>query len=170
MHGMYNIDNELFRYVLYSFVMEPVFWNRKRGYRPLYEKEKLAMLYFWNKVGSMMNIDSLIEDINEVENFYTNFEKENMYFDDANRILYDRVVPVIRKELPFILALGLPVALPLLLDNPVEEAFGLPKKPTWQKNILNTGLKLRGKAACICVLNQLIDSRENLKATLMDTR
>ena len=51
------------------------------------KKKKLAMLYFWNKVGSMMNIDSLIEDINEVENFYTNFEKENMYFDDANRIL-----------------------------------------------------------------------------------
>src|ERR671927_1795268 len=49
-HGRFNIANDDFRYVLSTFIYEPIRWNARFGWRPMCETERLAYFHFWCQV------------------------------------------------------------------------------------------------------------------------
>ena len=57
-HGRFRISNDDFLYVLSSFIYEPIRWIGRFGWRPLNERECLALFYFWRAVSACTSIPS----------------------------------------------------------------------------------------------------------------
>lgn len=51
LHGRYDIDPADLRYVLSTFVFEPIDWIDAYGWRPLHEHERLAAFHYYREVG-----------------------------------------------------------------------------------------------------------------------
>src|SRR2546430_9187823 len=65
----------LFRsYVLSTFVLEPIRWNERFGWRRMRDKEREALFHFWRAVGQRMSIADIPSTLAEFERFSTNYE------------------------------------------------------------------------------------------------
>src|SRR3954447_2943602 len=53
-HGRFKIANDDFRYVLSTFIYEPIRWNARFGWRKMCQTERLAHFHFWLQVGERM--------------------------------------------------------------------------------------------------------------------
>ncbi|MEE3920682.1 DUF2236 domain-containing protein [Micromonospora sp. BRA006-A] len=51
-HGRFAISNDDMRYVLSTFVYEPIDWLDRYGWRPLHEHERLAAFHYYRAVGA----------------------------------------------------------------------------------------------------------------------
>src|SRR5690242_10886946 len=83
-HGRFNIANDDFRYVLSTFIYEPIRWNARFGWRRMCETERLAMFYFWRAVGERMGIRKLPADYAAFERFNIAYENRNFRYTEAN--------------------------------------------------------------------------------------
>ena len=61
-HGRFKIANDDFRYVLSTFIYEPIRWNARFGWRKMCETERLAHFHFWLQVGERMGIKDIPAD------------------------------------------------------------------------------------------------------------
>ena len=68
-HGRFQITNDDFRYVLSTFVFEPIRWNERFGWRRMVEGERLAYFYCWREIGRRMSIKAIPDDYGEFERF-----------------------------------------------------------------------------------------------------
>ena len=66
-HGRFTIANDDFRYVLSTFIYEPIRWNARFGWRPMYDNERLAFFHFWRAVGDRMGITDIPADYDVFE-------------------------------------------------------------------------------------------------------
>lgn len=145
-HAHYPIPNDEFLYVLTTFVLEPIRWNARYGWRPLSENEKQASYYFWAEVGRYMNIKDIPSSLEELERFSRDYEHTHFAYSDYNRALAEATRDLF-------LSWVLPGPLwPLgeqfvyaLMDKPMRDAFGFPKAKLWARVSLELGLWLRKK-------------------------
>src|SRR5438445_4474333 len=84
LHGSFTIANDDFRYVLSTFVFEPIRWNARFGWRPMCEQERLGMFTFWREVGRRMNIKELPESYEAFELYNVEYEREHFQFAETN--------------------------------------------------------------------------------------
>jgi len=146
-HSRYPIPNDEFLYVLTTFVLEPIRWNARYGWRPLSENEKQASYYFWAEVGRYMNIQRIPASLEDLAHFSLEYERAHFAYSDYNRALAEATRDLF-------LSWTLPRALwPIgeqfvyaLMDKPMRDAFGFPKAKLWAKLSVETGLWLRKKA------------------------
>lgn len=145
-HGRYAIPNDEFVYVLSTFVLEPVRWNARYGWRPLSENERLASYYFWREVGRRMNIKNIPESYEAFERYNGAYEREHFAYSPNNQILAEAT-----RDLFLSWTLPRPLwpwgaqLVYALLDRPVRRAFGFPEPRLWAKVLIETGLWLRKK-------------------------
>lgn len=85
MHGMFDISNEDFLYVLSTFIYEPVRWIERFGWRKLTENEKIAIFCFFQQLGNRMNINNIPPDFLEFETFNIQFEKKYFRYSPENQ-------------------------------------------------------------------------------------
>ena len=86
-HSRYPIPNDEFLYVLTTFVLEPIRWNARYGWRSLSKNEKQASYHFWAEIGRYMNIKDIPESLEELEQFSLNYERTHFAYSDYNRAL-----------------------------------------------------------------------------------
>ena len=84
LHGRFKIRNQDFLYVLSTFVLVPIRWNERFGWRRMIEKERLALFHFWREVGSRMHITDIPVNYDEFEQYNLAYEKENFRFTESN--------------------------------------------------------------------------------------
>lgn len=84
-HQHYQISNEDFLYVLSTFIYESIRWNERFGWRLFSETEKLAMFYFWQAVGTQMEIANIPSTYAELDEFNCNYERQHFIYADSNR-------------------------------------------------------------------------------------
>jgi len=146
LHGRFDISNEDFLYVLSTFVLEPIRWNARFGWRRLVQQEKLAAFYYWREIGRRMNIRSIPGSLGDLERYNVEYEREHFRYLEANR----RVAVAVRDMflgwfLPAPLRrLGEP-AIYAMLDEPLLEAFGFPKPSPALRRLVEGALKMRGR-------------------------
>ena len=132
--------------VLSTFVLEPIRWNARFGWRRLVSQEKLASFYYWREIGRRMNIRSIPDGLGALERYNVEYEREHFRCSDANR----RVAVAVRDMflgwfLPAPLRrLGEP-AIYAMLDEPLLEAFGFPRPSPRMRRLVEGGLKMRGR-------------------------
>ncbi|MEZ4897711.1 MAG: oxygenase MpaB family protein [Saprospiraceae bacterium] len=144
MHGSYAISNEDMLYVLSTFVFEPIWWNKKFGWRPLRQNEKESGFYFFREVGKRMGIRNLPDDMDEFEKWSKAYAEQNATFSENN---YKIGKPTLDLVLGFYIPKWLfPVGRPFLLallDEPLIQNMGFKRPPGWIRKMMSAIMNIR---------------------------
>ena len=81
MHGAYEIPNDDKRYVLSTFVVMPIRWLDRYGWRRLTEAERVASANYYRALGQHMGIKGIPETHQEFAAFLDAYEREHFGFD-----------------------------------------------------------------------------------------
>lgn len=147
LHGRFKIANDDFKYVLSTFVFEPIRWIDRFGWRRLSETERLAMFRFWREVGMRMKIADLPEDYQEFEGFNRAYERARFSYKETNRRIGTATVELFASWYPRIVAPLVRRSIYALLDEPVRSAFGFPEASPVLRRLVPWALKARGRVA-----------------------
>ena len=146
-HSRYSISNEDYLYVLSTFIYEPIRWNQKFGWRPMVEKEKLAMFYFWREIGGRMNIRQIPATYEEFERWSLDYEEEHFVYSPSNQRVAQATVNLFLSWFPAFLRSPIRRGIYCFLDFQVRKAFGFPNPPFHLEQLVKVAMKLR--AVCI---------------------
>lgn len=145
-HGRFKIANGDFLYVLSTFVFEPIRWNRRFGWRPMCEEERLGLFYFWREVGRRMKIEDLPDGYDAFERFNLDREREDFRYKETNRRVSGATVDLFVGWGPRVFAPLTRMAIHALLDEPVLEASGIPRPPRMVQWLVPKLLRARALA------------------------
>jgi hypothetical protein len=144
-HGRFRIANEDFLYVLSTFILEPIRWNARFGWRPMCEQERLGMFYFWREVGRRMGIRDLPATYEELEQFNLRYEREHFRFSESNRRVGAATRELFASWFPAALRPLVRSAICALLDEPMLDAFGFPRPSKLLQRLVSGALRLRAR-------------------------
>jgi len=149
MHGAYGIPNDDMRYVLTTFVVVPMRWLDRYGWRRLTPAERVASCNYYRALGRNMGIKDTPATHEEFAALMDAYERERFAFDPGARAVADATLDLLTTFPPNHLA-PKPVVRRFsfaLMDDPLLDAFGYPR-PTALERRLATGA-LRARAGVI---------------------
>jgi len=148
LHGRFQIANDDFRYVLSTFIFEPIRWIDRFGWRQMVEQERLGLFYFWSEVGKRMNIQDLPQSFAEYERFNVEYEQSRFRYSEASRRTAEATrnlflswllpKPLWKLGEPFVYA---------LMDDRLCAAFGFPAPSKLTRGLVETSLRFRARFA-----------------------
>lgn len=145
-HGRFQIANDDFRYVLSTFVFEPIRWNERFGWRRMTEHEKQALFHCWREIGRRMAIEGIPERFEEFERFNRDYERERFASTDEGRRVAAATRSMFLAWFPWLPRPLGELAISAMLDEPVLDAFGFPRPPRWLRRSVEVGLRARSRA------------------------
>jgi hypothetical protein len=145
LHSRFAIANEDFLYVLSTFVYEPIRWNARFGWRPMVEKEQLALFYFWREVGRRMNLKGLPADFTAFERYNVAYERANFCYTEANHRVGAATRDLFASWFPVVLRPLVRSAIYALLDEPILDAFGFPRPSRFTRALVTGALTVRAR-------------------------
>ena len=145
LHGRFAIANDDFLYVLSTFVYEPIRWNARWGWRPMCAHEKSAMFYFWREVGRRMNIKDLPSDYDSYERFNREYERMHFRFTEASHAVGTATRELFVSWYPRLVAPVVRAVIHAMLDDPLIEAFGLPRASAALRRAVDAAMRARGR-------------------------
>jgi hypothetical protein len=143
LHGRFQIANADFLYVLSTFVFEPIRWNSRFGWRPMCERERLGMFYFWREVGRCMNIKELPTDYTRFERFSEEYERDHYKYSEANHRVGGATRDMFISWFPRLLHPIVRPAIYAMMEDPLIEGFGFPRPTKTMRRVVAGGLRLR---------------------------
>ena len=143
-HQHYPISNEDFLYVLSTFIYEPIRWNERFCWRLFCETEKLAIFYFWQKVGEKMNIKNIPSTYEKFAQYNRNYEQHNFVYSDSNRRVGESTINLFLSWFPSFTLQMLEPCVYGIFDDLTLRAFGWSKPTTFVSNLVENSLKWRG--------------------------
>jgi hypothetical protein len=147
-HASFRISNADYLYVLSTFVLEPIRWIDRYGWRRLCGVERQACFVFWREVAHRMALREVPASLKDMEAFNLAYEREHFAFNEPSR----RVATATRDLLlswflpKWLYPLGRPWV-HALLDDPLLTAFGFPRAPWLHRTLAGGALRLRGRLA-----------------------
>jgi hypothetical protein len=145
MHGRFEIRNEDYLYVLATFVLVPLRWNRRYGWRRYTRNEELASLRYWHALGRRMNIRAIPGSIAELERWSDEFERANLRFSESSRHVADDTLGLFLSWYPAPFRRLLRPVVLSLLDDALLDAFGYPHPPGWLRRTVDLALRARAR-------------------------
>ena len=146
-HHRFDIPNDEYIYTLSTFVLEPIRWNARFGWRRLSENERQATYYLWREIGRRMGIRDIPDSLDALERFNVAFEREQFRFAEANHRL---AISTRNLMLGWVLPRPLwpigAVVMHAMLDEPMLRAVGLPSPPAWARSLVTGIVRLRAAA------------------------
>lgn len=147
MHGRFRIGNDDMRYVLSTFVCEPVRWLDRYGRRPLTAHERQAWVAYYRQLGRRMGIADIPVDLAAFEALNRAYEAAHFRYADTNRRIASVTTDLLlgfylpRRLIP----LGRPSA-HVFMDPPLREAIGAPTPPRWLSALILAAMATRRHA------------------------
>ncbi|KDR69369.1 hypothetical protein GALMADRAFT_255871 [Galerina marginata CBS 339.88] len=127
LHGKYPIKNDDFLYNLALFMIEPIRWTARFDWRPHSPLEIQAIFVLWTEVGRRMGIQDIWTSYDEMVDWATQYEIDNMVPSEASQQLAQITIEHLFERMPKIPLLHTAVyqtAL-ALLDKRTRKAMGL---------------------------------------------
>ncbi|OWY64187.1 hypothetical protein B7486_48650 [cyanobacterium TDX16] len=155
-HGHFLICHEDFAYITASLILEPIYWNKRFGWRLMSEKEKQAWLYFWLEIGKRMQIQNLPKSLEEMETFKLEYETQLVRKSQATQELGKTFVDLVSGWFPLVPTPIVGLFLRCLLDDPSLKAFEIKAPPVVLKNLVE--FCLRSRASLLSFLPERLDS------------
>lgn len=145
-HGRYGIPNDEYVYTLSTFILEPVRWIDRYGWRKVTEVEKQSFYYFWTELGRRMGIRDMPESYEAFDAFNRAYEKEHFRYSPDNEAI---AVATRNLMLSWVLPkpfwrLGAPF-IHALIDDSLLDAVGLKPAPKWMQKYVRGSVWLRGR-------------------------
>src|SRR5581483_11702766 len=94
------ISNDDYLYVLSTFVLEPIRWNQRFGWRPLSGNERLAYFELWNQIGRRMNIKEIPPSLDAFNRWSEEYERAQFELTDDNRKVGEAVRALFESWVP----------------------------------------------------------------------
>lgn len=145
MHGAYDIPNDQMLYVLTTFVVVPMRWLDRYGYRPMSPVERLSALTYWQKVGRLMGIREIPVDLAGFEAYFDDYERVRFGYSAAGREVADATIEVFASWYPAPLRPLLRAATLSMMDEPLRRALRYPDPPRWLDRAVQAGLRARAR-------------------------
>ncbi|MFB9322974.1 oxygenase MpaB family protein [Cryptosporangium minutisporangium] len=142
-HGQYVISNDDMRYVLSTFVYEPIEWISTFGWRPLSTHEQQAAFHFYRAVGVRMGIREIPAGFDEFWAFKREYEAATFRFSATNQRVGTYTLDLLKSWYPKPLSGAVDVAIRGLLDEPMLTAFGFRPAPPWIGTTARGALRTR---------------------------
>lgn len=125
-HGLYKIPNDDYLYVLSTFMLDPIFFIDRYGFRPMSAKEKDAMFFFYRRIGALMGIQELPTSRQAMVVWRRAYEARNQHYAPSNEAVAKGLLKAAGDLLPPAMRPWLtPVTTALLDDEKVRTALGL---------------------------------------------
>jgi uncharacterized protein (DUF2236 family) len=154
MHAAYDIPADDMLYVLSTFVIEPLKWNARYGWRRVTEAEREAAFQYWRHLGPRLMVRDVPATLDELWDFNADYERRNLVYADTNARVAEATLQ------PFLARVPRPAhglfrqALAALYEPHVRRAFGWPDPPKAVRRGVDGAL--RGRAV---VLRELVPER-----------
>ena len=145
MHGSYDISNDDMLYVLCAFVVMPVRWIDRYGYRPLSEREVLADVRYYQRLGRLMGIRDVPSDYAGFERLLDETEARRFSYDPGGRAVADATLALFTSFYPRPLRPLMGPFARALMDDHLLWAFGYTVPPRWFRDLAHRSLALRGR-------------------------
>ncbi|MFG2887346.1 oxygenase MpaB family protein [Streptomyces sp. NPDC048297] len=147
MHRHYNISNDDHRYIIALYIVVPVRWIGRYGWRQLTDHEKRAMTAVGRRLGELMGIKDLPRTFDEFARLADEYEAMNFAYTKAGKRLSSAAMDIAADVLP-------PRMRPLmkapmqrfsraLLDEDLLRTVGLPLPSRWERKTAEAVLKFR---------------------------
>lgn len=142
-HSNFKISNEDYLFVLTTFVLEPIDWINKYGWRKLTEKEKQALFYFWHEVGLRMKIKDIPETLEGLEEFSQDYINKRVCFHDANKNVANSTIHIVQGWLWHPFRFLVKPVINAMIDDNMRKAFGFKKPLFGLTSLIRITLKIR---------------------------
>jgi hypothetical protein len=148
MHGAYDISNDDKLYVLCTFVVVPIRWLDRYGWRRLTEAERTASANYYRELGRHMGIKGIPATHQDFACFLDRYEEDYFGFDQAGLAVSEATLGLMATFPPNQHA---PRALvdwfaKALMDDRLLAAFGYRQPSRWERAAASGALRLRGAA------------------------
>lgn len=157
-HRPYGISNDDLLYVLATFIVIPVRWIERYGWRRLAADEIRAAVRYWRTVGRLMGIRQIPETYQEFAGYLDAYERDHHSFIAANRRLAVSLIAVIGAWAPRPLRPLARGCVTAALGSPLRRALGLPE-PSGPVRV-GVHAALRSRAALIRLIPALRRARQ----------
>ncbi|AWB91591.1 oxygenase MpaB family protein [Aeromicrobium chenweiae] len=145
MHGSYDISNDDLRYVLSTFVVTPVRWIERYGWRDGLDAEKAATVRYYQRLGRLMGIQDVPADYDGFAELMDAYERETYVFDAKARAVADATLELFVGFYPRPLRPLMRRFSIALLDDHLRAAFGYPRPPRIVQALAHGSLVVRGR-------------------------
>lgn len=145
MHGSYAISNDDLRYVLATFVVTPVRWIERYGWRRGTEIERIAGVRYHQRLGRLMGITDIPADYDAFAALMDAYEREQFVFDPKSRAVADSTLELFATFYPRPVRPVMRVFSKALLDDHLREAFGYAKPARIVAMLAHGSLRQRGR-------------------------
>lgn len=147
MHGSYDISNEDFLYVLATFVVVPVRWLEKYGWRPIGRGERDAIVMYYRTLGKHMAIKDIPETYDQFAYLMDSYEDKHFAYDEGGAAVANATLDLMAtfapyKFLPKKIFRRLSYA---LMDKPLLDAFHYPEPTKIERTLAESMLRLRAR-------------------------
>jgi hypothetical protein len=146
MHGRFPISNGDYVYLLSTFVLEPIRWMDRFGWRAMVSNERLGLFHFWRAIGRRMNIKAIPTNLADLDRYNREYEQAHFHYTPANRqlaaTLRDTYLgwyiprPLWPLAHPFVYA---------MMDEPLLAAFGFPRPAPVLRRLVETAVRARAR-------------------------
>jgi len=145
MHGSYDISNDDLRYVLSTFVVTPVRWVERYGWRVGSDAERLAAVRYYQRLGRLMGISGIPDDYQGFADLMDAYERDTYAFDPRSRAVADATLDLFVTFYPRPLRPLMRRFSIALLDDHLREAFDYPRPPALLVRLAHGSLVARGR-------------------------
>jgi hypothetical protein len=146
-HGRFPIAPDDMRYVLSTFIYEPIDWINQFGWRPLSTSECVAGFHFYRQVGLRMGIGEIPDDFDEFREFKRDYERTRFTFAESNREIGRYTLELMCGWYARPLRPAVRLGVRSLLDERMLAAFGFEPAPAW--TVVGTRAALRARSAVV---------------------
>ena len=145
MHGAYGISNDDMRYVLCTFVVVPIRWLDRYGWRRLTEAERTASANYYRELGRHMGIKGIPGTHGEFADFLDDYERQHFGFDEGGLAVSEATLGLMATFPPNQLAPRFLVDrfAKALMDDRLLDAFGYRRPTRWERAAASGALRAR---------------------------
>jgi uncharacterized protein (DUF2236 family) len=145
-HGRYPISNDDFLYVLSTFVVVPVRWMSRYGWRPYSRHEVRATVNNFRHMGRLMGLKDIPETYEEFSTFLDEYERKHYAYNEPSRRVAEATIAVFQGWFPGFLRPLARRGVLALTDPPLRQALGLRRSPRALEVAADRALRARALA------------------------
>ncbi|MGP4016997.1 oxygenase MpaB family protein [Saccharopolyspora sp. 5N708] len=144
-HGRFQISNDDYAYTLSTFVVTPVRWIERFGWRRLHPHEVRALTNAMRRLGAGMKISGIPQTYAEFERLFDDYEREHFGYDAGGRRVADATLGLFGTWYPKPLSPAVVRAARLLMEPHLLAAFGFPRIPTAARKVAELSMRARAE-------------------------
>jgi len=144
-HSYFSISNDDYLFVLSTFMLDPIDWIAKFGWRRLTDHEQSALYVFWHNVGERMGIAHIPGSLDEMRRFSEQYINEHFHYNPSNRTVSNATFAVVESWLPGPFKRFVRPVSAVLLDSATRNAVQLAPPNRFWATVVPGALRLRAR-------------------------